>query len=259
VGEDGAPLTAGESGELAIRGANVMAGYFRQPEATAQVIKDGWFHTGDLARVDGEGFVSIVGRKKALIICGGMNIHPQSITDVLLTHSKVGQAVTFGLPDAIWGEVVACAIVPRPDAAVTADEITSYCQDRISPRHQPRVVRIVSELPKNPAGKVLVDQLKATFLTEASVAAQDGRDNVEEAVLTIAARIFNVDKTALHLTSTQDDTAGWDSLNHLTLVMEAEKRFGVALSARDILSFRALAELVACIRARQGQGNRPAA
>ena len=174
-------------------------------------------------------------------------------------HSKVSQAVTFGLPDPIWGEVVACAILPRPDVAVTVDEIMSYCQDKISPRHQPRVVRIVAELPKNPTGKVLVDQLKASFVAEVSGAAQDRDDNLEETLLALAARCFRVEKTALHLTSTQDDTLGWDSLSHLTLVMEAEKRFGVALSARDILSFRSLAELVARIRAKQGKGNRHSA
>jgi long-chain acyl-CoA synthetase len=145
----------GEVGEIVIRGPNVMKGYWRRPEATAEAIRDGWFHTGDLARIDEEGYFYIVDRKKDLIIRGGYNVYPREIEEVLYEHPAVAEAAVIGLPHPALGEEVGAAVSLRPGAAVTAAELRAYVKGQVAAYKYPRHVWIVEEMPKGPTGKVL--------------------------------------------------------------------------------------------------------
>jgi long-chain acyl-CoA synthetase len=149
-----AEVADGEVGEIAIRGHNVMKGYWNRPEATAEAIQDGWFRTGDLARRDEDGFYFIVDRKKDMIIRGGFNVYPREIEEVFYEHSAVAEVAVLGVPHPTHGEEVAAAVVLKPGAVVTADELRSYVKDRIAAYKYPRHVWLTDALPKGATGKI---------------------------------------------------------------------------------------------------------
>ncbi|MFE5934864.1 long-chain fatty acid--CoA ligase [Streptomyces sp. NPDC056470] len=142
-------------GELCVRGHNVMKGYLGRPEATAEALQDGWLRTGDLARVDEDGYYYIVDRKKDLIIRGGFNVYPREVEEVLYEHPAVAEAAVVGVPHPTLGEEVAAAVAPRPGADVTADELREFVRERVAPYKYPREIRLVEALPKGATGKIL--------------------------------------------------------------------------------------------------------
>jgi long-chain acyl-CoA synthetase len=155
VGPDAADCPPGEIGEIAIRGHNVMKGYWGKPEATAEAIPDGWFRTGDLARVDEDGYFFIVDRKKELIIRGGYNVYPREIEEVLYEHPAVAEAAVVGIADDDLGEEVGAAVALKPGASATADELRAFVKERVAAYKYPRQVWLADELPKGPTGKIL--------------------------------------------------------------------------------------------------------
>ena len=155
VGTDGATVPAGEVGEIAIRGHNVMKGYWGRPDATAEAIPDGWFRTGDLARVDEDGYYFIVDRKKEMIIRGGYNVYPREIEEVLHEHPAVAEAAVIGIPHPELGEEVGAAIALKPGATATPEELRAFAKERVAAYKYPRHVWLVDELPKGPTGKIL--------------------------------------------------------------------------------------------------------
>ncbi|MGW4348100.1 long-chain-fatty-acid--CoA ligase [Streptomyces sp. NPDC004690] len=152
---DGKDVAAGEIGELAVRGPNVMKGYWNRPEETAAALPDGWLRSGDLARADEDGYLYIVDRKKDMIIRGGYNVYPREIEEVLHEHPAVGMAAVLGVPHASLGEDVAAAVVLRPGARATPDELRQYVKDRVAAYKYPRHVWLVDRLPMGPSGKIL--------------------------------------------------------------------------------------------------------
>jgi long-chain acyl-CoA synthetase len=156
IDSDGGEVTElGEVGEIAIRGHNVMKGYWNRPQATEAAIRDGWFRTGDLARVDEDGFYYIVDRKKDMIIRGGFNVYPREIEEVLYEHPAVLEAAVIGVPHPTHGEEVAAAVSLRPGFAVAPAELREYVKQRVAAYKYPRHVWLVDELPKGPTGKLL--------------------------------------------------------------------------------------------------------
>lgn len=244
LSETGDEAEAGEPGELLIRGEIIMQGYLDQPELTAQALQEGWFHTGDLAICDEDGFLTIVGRKKTLIISGDVNIQPQDITDVLLTHPAVADATTLGLPDPVWGEQVASAFELRAgQAAVPEAELRAYCMARLAPHKVPRLVTIIDTLPRNPAGKVQLDALIARIAPAVADEHAASGEGLDQKVIMIAAKVFGGDPDDLNLNSDNRNTFGWDSLAHMNLIFAAEEVFAISLSPRDILSISRLEHL----------------
>ncbi|MBV9416143.1 MAG: AMP-binding protein, partial [Solirubrobacterales bacterium] len=149
-------VAPGEVGEIAIRGHNVMKGYWDRPEATAEAIdQDGWFYSGDIARVDEHGRYSIVDRKKELIIRGGYNVYPREIEEVLYEHPAVREAAVIGIPHAALGEEVGAAVALKSGELVTESELRDYVKANIAAYKYPRQVWFVDELPKGPTGKIL--------------------------------------------------------------------------------------------------------
>ncbi len=152
-GED-REVPEGEVGEIVIRGPNVMKGYWLRPEATAEAVRDGWFHTGDLARVDSDGYYYIVDRKKDMIIRGGYNVYPREIEEVLYEHPAVAEAAVIGLPHPSLGEEVAAAVALKPGVAATPEELRDYVKGQVAAYKYPRHVWIVDALPKGGTGKI---------------------------------------------------------------------------------------------------------
>ncbi|QES09780.1 long-chain fatty acid--CoA ligase [Streptomyces venezuelae] len=150
---------SGEVGEIAIRGHNVMKGYYNRPEATAEAIREGWFRTGDLARRDTDGFYYVVDRAKDLIIRGGFNVYPREIEEVLHTHPAVSLAAVIGVPHASHGEEIKAFVIPEKDAVLTADELVAWGKEQMAAYKYPRVVEIVSSLPMTGSGKILKRRL----------------------------------------------------------------------------------------------------
>jgi long-chain acyl-CoA synthetase len=159
-------LPPGEAGEIVIRGHNVFAGYLNHPEATAEVMVDGWFRTGDIGTKDAEGFITIVDRRKDLIIRAGFNVYPREIEEVLIRHPDVGQVAVIGVPDAERGEEVCAVVVPRPGHEIDADALRAWGKERLAGHKYPRLVRIVPELPVGPSQKVLKRELRRRFSSE---------------------------------------------------------------------------------------------
>ena len=153
--ENGAVAATGEVGEIAIRGHNVMKGYWQRPEETAAAIKDGWFRSGDLGRVDEDGFYFIVDRKKDMIIRGGYNVYPREIEEVLYEHPAVAEAAVIGLPDPILGEEIGAAVGLKAGASVAPDELREHVKAQVAAYKYPRKVWIVDALPKGPTGKIV--------------------------------------------------------------------------------------------------------
>jgi long-chain acyl-CoA synthetase len=159
-GDDGVALPVGETGQLAVRGHNVMKGYWRRPDATAAAITpEGWFLTGDLGQVDEDGYVYVVGRLKDMIIRGGLNIYPREIEEVLHRHPAVSEAAIVGVPDERLGEEVGAAVVLAPGASAAPEELREWTRARVAPFKYPRQVWMLDELPKGPTGKVLKREL----------------------------------------------------------------------------------------------------
>jgi len=153
-------VPVGELGEIIIRGPNVMKGYFGRPEDTAVALRGGWFHSGDIGRMDKEGFVSIVDRVKDMINVGGFKVWPREIEEVLFEHPAVEECAVVGVPDAVYGETVKAYVVPRDGASESPEALIAYCAERIAAYKVPRSVELTSALPKSPTGKVLKRELR---------------------------------------------------------------------------------------------------
>jgi long-chain acyl-CoA synthetase len=161
VDEQGNEVPQGEIGEIVIRGHNIMKGYWDRPDATSEAINDeGWFHSGDMAKVDGDGYFFIVDRKKELIIRGGYNVYPREVEEVLYEHPAVKEAAVVGVPDEALGEEVGAAVVLCEGASADADEIRAYVKEQVAAYKYPRKLWFIDELPKGPTGKILKREIE---------------------------------------------------------------------------------------------------
>jgi long-chain acyl-CoA synthetase len=160
VGPQGQDLPLGEVGEVIVRGNSVMAGYWRNPEATQAAIREGWLWTGDMGSMDEDGFVTLKDRSKDLIISGGSNIYPREVEEVLLTAEGVSEVSVVGAADAEWGEVVVAFVVPQNGRRLTVAELDGHCVQHIARFKRPKRYVFVEQLPKNNYGKVLKTELR---------------------------------------------------------------------------------------------------
>jgi long-chain acyl-CoA synthetase len=167
VDDDGADVPAGEIGEIVIKGHNIMKGYWDRPDATEEAIKDGWFHSGDMGKVDDDGYFFIVDRKKELIIRGGYNVYPREIEEVLYEHPAVQEVAVVGVEDEKMGEEVGAAVALRKGEDVSADELRDYVKEQVANYKYPRKIWFVEELPKGPTGKILKREIEVPAEVEA--------------------------------------------------------------------------------------------
>ena len=160
-------LRPDEVGEVCVNGPNVMLGYYRNPEETARTIRNGWLRTGDMGRLDADGFLYIVERKKDLIIRGGFNIYPRDVEEAIYAFPKTAEAAVIGMPDTLMGEEVIAFIVLKQGQSATPEEVIAFCQGRLAKYKCPKAVRFVDSLPKSPVGKILRKELRSQIGTQA--------------------------------------------------------------------------------------------
>jgi long-chain acyl-CoA synthetase len=161
VDDDGKDVDEGEVGEIAIRGENVMKGYWGRDDATKEAIPDGWFLSGDMAKQDEDGYFFIVDRKKDLIIRGGYNVYPREVEEALYEHEGVAEVAVIGIPDDSLGEEVGAAVALKDGSDADEEELQAFAKERLAAYKYPRAVWIVDELPKGPTGKILRREVNA--------------------------------------------------------------------------------------------------
>ena len=160
VNDKDEPVETGQPGEVVIRGHNVMKGYYKQPAATAEVMRNGWFHTGDIGVLDADGYLSIVDRIKDMILRGGLNVYPRELEEVMLTHPAVSLVAVVGVPDERLGEEVKAFVVKKPGADVTEDALRAWCKEQFAAYKYPRLIEFRTELPTSATGKILKRELR---------------------------------------------------------------------------------------------------
>ena len=163
VDELGKDVKPGEVGEIVFRGPQMMTGYWNEPEKTAETIRNGWLHSGDMATLDERGYLTIVDRKKDLIISGGANISSREVEEVIYWHPSVREASVIGKPDEEWGEVPHAFVSLHAGKTASAQELVAFCKERLSGYKCPRTIDIVDDLPKNALGKILKTELRSKF------------------------------------------------------------------------------------------------
>ena len=159
--DDDRALPVGDTGEIGVRGPNVMLGYYGLPDETARTLRNGWLHTGDVGRLDADGFLYVVERKKDLIIRGGFNVYPREVEEVLYAHPAVAEAAVVGMRDPLMGEEVCAFVTLKAGATADAEALIDFCRSRLAKYKCPREMRFLPSLPKNPVGKILRKELRA--------------------------------------------------------------------------------------------------
>jgi acyl-CoA synthetase (AMP-forming)/AMP-acid ligase II/acyl carrier protein len=231
------------TGELELSGHNIVPGYWQDPARSIEVrTDDGWFRTGDIARQRPDGSFDYIGRAKSVINQGAVTLYPDEIDEALLSHPATLEVVTFGIPDPDFEEVsVAVVVVASP---VDQSDLFAHCTAYLEPLKRPKRIVIADHIPKTATGKADIPQLKQSMSQDTAAANSDGDTEVLTQLSVIAARVFGVSVDSLDLDSTPDSVAGWDSFNHLKLMMEVEDVLDVSLSTKDIISIRKLGDLV---------------
>jgi long-chain acyl-CoA synthetase len=166
--DDHNEMPIGELGEICVRGPNVMPGYYRLPEVTAETVRDGWLHSGDIGRQDASGHFYVVERKKDMIIRGGFNVYPRDIEEVLFEHPAIAEAAVVGRPDPEFGEEVVAFVVRRPGQDLTEQELIDFCRSKLAKYKTPKEVHFTDQLPKNQVGKILRRELRAQLTPAAA-------------------------------------------------------------------------------------------
>jgi long-chain acyl-CoA synthetase len=252
VDASGVQAPVGAPGELEIRGPIVMSFYLDDPQATAEVMHDGWLRTGDIASCEVDGLYRFAGRLRTVIVSRGVSVHPENVNAALLGAPDVAEAATVGLADADRGQRIVACVAPAPGATLDAEALHALCRRTLSPEKRPQQIRVLPALPRGAAGKVNLEALIA-ILTEAEPAAPAAPPSV----LAVAAELFAMHAQELSADSTPFNTTAWDSLMHVALIEALEVAFGVVLAPQDIIGLATLGdaeEIVARLLATAGPG-----
>ncbi len=235
VSDEGRVCNPRETGELWLKGRNVTPGYLDDPEANAGLFAGDWLRTGDLAVLDQHGFVRIAGRKKAVIVSGGFNIHPDEVTEVLLRHPSIVDAATVGINDADWGELVASAV--EADVLIDSADVTNHCRRYLENYKVPKKIIQVRKLPRGISGKVKIPEIRSMLEDHSRDIGGDQAMMLEE-IISLASTVFDTPSSQLDPDLPPAEIPGWDSLGHLSLVAATEKKYGVAFSLDDMMRNR---------------------
>lgn len=241
AGDDGLPSPGATRGELLLRGANVMMGYLNDETATRAVLRDGWLSTGDLASIDEDGFVRIVGRRKNVVVSGGYNIQPEEVGEALESLPGVREAIAFGVPDEVFGEIVVACVVVAEGSDADEASLMAACRQVLTDYKVPKAIALVAGLPRGAAGKVPIPEARKLFEEHRSrPRARAETGTVRERIRSLASRTFHVPLGTLQDDDGPNRTPGWDSFAHLAFIVGLESAFGVRLSNAEVLEIRSL-------------------
>jgi long-chain acyl-CoA synthetase len=238
----------GEQGEIWLRGSLLMRGYLNAPEANKEVFADGWLKTGDIGFKGKDGCFRITGRKKLLIISGGINVSPDEVTEVLRNHPSVQDAVTFGLEDNIWGEIVACAIVKKNQKILSAEEVIMFCRKHMEERKVPSKVYFVDQLPYGPSGKIIIQDVKnmVSDIQKPDLRFEDTKTDFFQ----IVSDCLQIPVDHLTMNLVAEDNPEWDSISHLRLIAEMEKHFKIEFTPMEVMNVKVLSDLYSIIESK---------
>lgn len=242
---------ASVEGELQLRGPNIFPGYWQNDERTAaSFTDDGWLRTGDIARLRKDGSYEILGRLKNIIMSGGFLIRPDEIDEAMLRHPAVRESVTVPLEDETFGEIAANAVVLQQN--ITPEDLAAHARENLEARKVPRKIMPVAEIPRGISGKPDLKAVVALFspgtAQEQAASSEAPAKELEEAVVTLAADVFRVRRDTLGMASGPDTVDGWDSFSQLSLVLEAEARFGIRIPASRIARIEKLGDIRDAVR-----------
>lgn len=242
INEAGEALGDDEQGELLIKGDNLLTNYLNNEEATAAAMQNGWFHTGDYAKRDEDGFYYIVGRKKNLIISGGINIQPEEVTAVLNTHPAVLESASLGLPDDIFGEKLVAAVVLNAGTSVDELALVEHCRLELEEAKVPKKIHFVASIPKTGSGKIKYREVEEMLKADKELVLANGDHGYTQGILAAAADAFKVDATKLDMKGDSMSIDGWDSMAHLVFITNLEDQFKVRFNSKEIMVMNTLAE-----------------
>lgn len=242
VDKEGRECETGVEGELLLKGDSVFTGYLDNPEADAEAFVGGWLRTGDIAIQDSDGFYSIVGRKKSVIVSGGFNIHPDEVTEVLNLHDKIDESATVGIQDNEWGEIVISGYCSREN--LSEDDLMEHCRHYLEKHKVPKKIVKLPSLPRTLSGKVMIQELQEVLSTRFHEGGDDtGVVCSENDVLRIASKVFKTSVKNISVDLPPSDIPGWDSLNHLNLITAVEEHFSIELTVYEMMSVDSLGRL----------------
>lgn len=248
-----ARITGGAAeGELELRGATICDGYWNDPAKTQETIDpQGWFRTGDIVRARPDGSFDFLGRIKSIINQGAVRIHPEEIEEALARHPHVLESVTLGLPDPEFEEIaVAVVTVSQPTAEAALHAI---CEERLEPLKRPKRIHIRDALPRTSTGKVDRIALTHWLAEEQQAKTVSASDNLTQQMFAVIAAAFGCPPEQISLSSTPDTIAGWDSFNHLKMIMDVEAAVGIEFDTREIVSIRSIGQLVDVVTAHKAR------
>lgn len=248
VDENDQPVGQGEQGELCLKGGHIMKEYFNDIATTSEAFKNGWFYTGDIASQDEDGFVTIKGRKKNLIISGGINIQPEEVTECLLANDAVLEACAFGMHDNVFGEKLVAVVIAKPGKELSPFDLIEHCRAFLDDKKVPHKVYIVNELPKGVSGKVQINVLKEQVQQTDKIEFDGDDSNIEEEVMSIAAEVFQVPASRLNIRDTSYSVAGWDSLAHLLFITALEEKFRIKFRTAEVITMNSIQKAINLIK-----------
>ena len=234
VDENQQAVKAHEKGELLLKGEHIMPGYFNNYTATAEVLIDNWLHTGDIAEMDDDGFIKIVGRKKSMINSGGFRTQPEEIEEVLMKLDAIDFCKVIGLPDSILVEKIVGCLKVKPNYSLLELDTFNYLRAHLEPEKVPHEIYFVDDFPIGISGKVQVDKLKTSILEKQKAPLLKSVKTLDT-VINAAAHVFKVDSSEINELSTSNSVSGWDSLNNLVLITKLEELFSVQFSTSEIM------------------------
>ena len=246
INEAGEVAADEESGELLLQGASITSGYVGESIASVTHHGEQWFATGDIARRDDSGVYWLSGRKKNIIIVGGRNVYPDEINNALLSHPKIIEVATVGIPDEIWGERVVSCVVGRP--GINSNDLTEHAAKLLTDYKVPREIHLLPELPKGRSGKVLVNNLVSRLIEGSLKENKKAQESLEEKVLRLASESFRVPLVDLSLSTTPQQCSRWDSVAHMDLVVNLEQAFSIELLPREVIRITSLDSAVQIVR-----------
>lgn len=251
IGEDNKEVGVNESGELVVKGKHITQGYFKDNEASKNLFVDGWMRTGDIACKDEEGFYTIVGRKKNIVISGGFNIQPEEVSEVLLMNDEVLECACLGVPDQVFGEKLIAAYVPKTHVEVSALE--KFASENLENEKVPVRFLEFEELPKGLSGKVDLPALKKMVTSRLTLHDDQGYNSIEDGVKMAASRAFNKSIDDIHSHHSSQNLNGWDSLAHLEFITNIESTFKIRLNTNKVITMNSIQVAVNIVKDELGR------
>ena len=248
IDDEGKELGAGQRGELLIRGLNVLTSYLNNESATEAAFKEDWFCTGDIVERDEEGFYTIVGRKKNIVISGGINIQPEEVSEIINIHPAVQESVCLGEADELFGEKLVACVVPEKGAKVSESEVIAFCRQELEPAKVPTKVFFLETLPKTISGKIQVRTVREMLKSDNFSTASSSSNQFLAGIYAAATDAFKIDEAELSLQSSVENVDGWDSMAHLIFVTNMEKTFNVRFSTKEIMQLNSIQEADVILR-----------